>query len=61
MFKDQNVQKSFNPFFHYALINGGQDGGAYISDSLNMLKKYGICETSKREHFSRTWSRIIKT
>ena len=42
----QIVQKNFNPFFHYALINGGQDGGAYISDSLNMLRKYGICETS---------------
>jgi hypothetical protein len=31
----QNVQKSFNPFFHYALINGGQDGQVIFLRSAN--------------------------
>jgi len=42
----QNTQKDFNPFFHYALINGGQDDGAYISESMKALQQYGICETN---------------
>jgi C1A family cysteine protease len=42
----QNIAKNFNPFFHYALINGGSDDGAYISDSLKMAQQYGICEAS---------------
>ncbi|HEX7895917.1 MAG TPA: hypothetical protein VF447_17085 [Terriglobales bacterium] len=29
----------FNPFFLYALINGGRDAGAMISDSLRALQK----------------------
>lgn len=41
----QNVQKNFNPYFMYALINGGYDDGAYISDAMSASMKYGICET----------------
>ena len=40
----QNVEKNFNPFFMYALINGGADDGAYISDAMDAAMKYGICE-----------------
>lgn len=40
----QNIKESFNPFFHYAFINGGKDAGAFISDSLTAMKQYGICE-----------------
>lgn len=42
----QDMTKDFNPFFHYALINGGEDEGAYISDSLKIMQQYGICELS---------------
>lgn len=40
----QNVEKNFNPFFTYALINGGRDNGSYISDAMDAVMKYGICE-----------------
>lgn len=33
-----------NPLFLYALINGGRDAGAMISDALDALVKYGVCE-----------------
>lgn len=39
-----NTEKNFNPFFMYALINGGSDDGAYISDAMSASMKYGICE-----------------
>lgn len=34
----------FNPYFVYGLINGGRDQGAMISDALQALMQYGICE-----------------
>jgi len=40
----QNVNEDFNPFFMYALINGGSDEGAYISDAMDAAMKFGICE-----------------
>ena len=33
----------FNPYFVYGLINGGRDQGAFISDALVAMQKYGIC------------------
>ena len=38
-----NPPQQFSPFFTYALINGGSDNGAMISDALKELKKYGAC------------------
>ena len=38
-----NPSQQFSPFFTYALINGGSDNGAMISDALKALKKYGAC------------------
>jgi hypothetical protein len=38
-----NPNQQFSPFFTYALINGGSDNGAMISDALKVLKKYGAC------------------
>ena len=38
-----NQPRNFSPFFTYALINGGSDNGAMISDALKVLKKYGAC------------------
>lgn len=37
----------FNPYFLYGLVNGGRDAGAMISDALNALKEYGICEKNE--------------
>lgn len=36
----------FQPFFVYALINGGRDAGAYISNALKVLMQHGVCEKS---------------
>lgn len=36
--------KQFSPWFTYALINNGRDAGAYISDALVALQKYGAAE-----------------
>ena len=38
-----NEAKKFSPFFTYALINGGSDNGAMVSDALKALQKYGAC------------------
>ena len=38
-----NNAKNFSPFFTYALINGGSDNGAMVSDALKALAKYGAC------------------
>lgn len=33
----------FEPKFAYGMVNGGQDGGAVISDILEAMIQYGIC------------------
>lgn len=38
-----NPKQDFTPYFTYALINGGRDAGAMISNGLMALKKYGAC------------------
>ena len=37
-----NEARKFSPFFTYALINGGSDNGAMVSDALKALQKYGM-------------------
>lgn len=32
----------FDPWYLYALINGGQDGGAFVGDSLEAMQQYGV-------------------
>ncbi len=39
-----NPLLEFNPYFIYGMVNGGRDQGAYLSDVLLGLQKYGICQ-----------------
>jgi hypothetical protein len=38
-----NPQIVFSPYFTYAQINNGYDNGAYVSDAIDSLKKFGAC------------------
>lgn len=39
-----------NPFFLYALVNGGRDAGSVLSYNLTALEQYGCCEDSALPH-----------